>query len=40
MWYKQEDFVEKLIDPTRIESRIKCEFIDIPEVYHYKDDNF
>ncbi len=40
MWSKSTDFEKKVIDDSAIERRIKCEYIDIPEVYHYGHDNF
>ena len=40
LWFKKEDFDGKLLRSKPIESRIKCEFIDMPGVYHYLDDEF
>jgi len=40
MWYKKEDIVFLLHDKTQQERRIKCEYIDMPCIYHYSDDDF
>jgi hypothetical protein len=40
LWFKEEDFYKTIMDKNVIESRIKCEFIDMPGVYHYLDKDF
>ena len=40
LWFKEEDLHERLFRVKPIETRIKCEFIDLPGVYHYLDDEF
>jgi hypothetical protein len=40
LWFINTDFEEKVIDETQVEKRILCEYIDIPDVYHYTHENF
>jgi hypothetical protein len=40
LWFKEDDFRNKLMRSRPIESRIRCEFLDLPGVYHYLDDEF
>jgi hypothetical protein len=40
LWNKSSDFEKKVIDDKAIERRIRCDYIDIPDVYHYTDKNF
>jgi len=37
LWYNKSYFKERLIDEAEVEKRIKCEYIDLPDVYHYQD---
>jgi hypothetical protein len=40
LWFDQTEFDGKLFSPKPVEQRIKCEFVDLPDVYHFKDDAF
>ncbi|CDW71088.1 wd-40 repeat protein [Stylonychia lemnae] len=40
LWFKEEDFFKQIMDRENMETRIKCEFIDLPGVYHYLDPDF
>lgn len=40
LWFKQKDIEDAIMRPKPIENRIKVEFIDLPGVYHYCDDEF
>ena len=40
LWFQQKDFDNKLIEEKPVETRIKCEIIDLPGCYHYMDDEF
>lgn len=40
LWFKEEDFYKTIMDKDQMETRIKCEFIDLPGIYHYLDPDF
>jgi hypothetical protein len=40
IWFNRKNFDGKLFKPKPVETRIKCEFVDLPEVYHFQDENF
>lgn len=40
LWFKQKDIEDAIMRPKPIENRIKVEFIDLPGVYHYLDEEF
>ena len=40
LWFKEEDFYKTIMDSNSLETRIKCEFMDMPGVYHYLDKDF
>jgi len=35
-----KDFDGKLFRHKPVETRIKCEFIDLPSIYHFNDEHF
>jgi hypothetical protein len=40
LWFNYEQLDSKAFQRTGVERRIKCEFLDMPFIYHYKDENF
>lgn len=40
LWYNGQDYKKQYVDDAAIERRIICQYIDIPEVYHYQDPSF
>jgi hypothetical protein len=40
LWHNANDFHTEIIDKARLETRIKCEFLDMPGVYHFLDKDF
>ena len=40
LWYNKDDFTKDYIDKTQVEKKIKGEYIDMPEIYHYNDGSF
>jgi len=40
LWYNKSDYAGNYVSETALERRIKCEYIDIPDVYHYENDHF
>lgn len=40
LWFEEKEFRAALFDPYQIETRIKCEVLDLPGVYHYLDGEF
>ncbi|CDW71666.1 wd-40 repeat protein [Stylonychia lemnae] len=40
LWFNEESFKKQIFSNETIESRIKCEILDIPGIYHMKDENF
>eukprot|EP00347_Sterkiella_histriomuscorum_P018629 403344788 len=40
LWFREEDFYQTVMDKDQMETRIKCEFIDLPGIYHYLDSDF
>jgi len=40
LWFKEEEFKNTIMREKPIETRIKCEFIDLPGIYHYQDGEF
>ena len=41
IWFDRNDINNTLMnDNKEAEVRIKCEFVDLPGVYHYQDKNF
>jgi hypothetical protein len=40
-WLNMKEFEDHLVDKTKLnEDSVKCEFLDIPCIYHYEDENF
>lgn len=41
IWFRKSVLLNAVMDQeTKVEERLKCEIIDLPFVYHFKDDNF
>lgn len=40
LWFKDQEFAKTVMDKNALETRIKCEFMDMPGVYHYLDEDF
>ena len=40
LWFKDDEFRSEIMGNNVVEESVKCEFLDIPGVYHYLDDEF
>lgn len=40
LWFEEKDFKDKLMMEKPVETRIRCEMIDMPGIYHYLDKDF